>query len=243
MFKWLKRKFENAVQAEVEKREAERKENASKMWEEWKNEHPISISFGKLNDIKCMYPKAQEDFDNANYEEALQKLNWIIDEYIKLEEIVGLYVFILLVDTQKAIAGKDGALGAYDRGIEYYSNVSGEHTERWKDQLQHMRENYIEDEERLEQMRASYNFSIEDAEIIKALIRLEGIKVNEYRVKDYEHQNSFDLVWESVLNEVEKYEAGENSPLNKTTLKGAKSWLRNFSYLCSGIISEEYLNK
>ena len=61
---------------------------------------------------------------------------------------------------------------------------------------------------------------------------------------DYSSQDSFDAVWRSVLHEVDLFEEGEESPLNKTTAKGAKRWLKEFSHLCKDVrIPDEYKPK
>ena len=72
---------------------------------------------------------------------------------------------------------------------------------------------------------------------------MESLKVDEYRNIDYCAQDSFDRVWWSVLHEVDMYEEGEESPLNKTTCKGAKNWLKSFSHLCKERIPKEYKPK
>lgn len=98
------------------------------------------------------------------------------------------------------------------------------------------------DNRKYDEMTRRYNFILSPAHRI-ALERLEGIKVDKYRNKDYADQNSFYRVWWSVLHEVGMYEEGEESPLNKTTLKGAKNWLKSFSHLCEGDVPEEYKPK
>jgi hypothetical protein len=91
----------------------------------------------------------------------------------------------------------------------------------------------------LEQMQARYNFPL-TAEIIPALERLEKLAVNKYRNDDYSWQDSFDKIWYSVLHEVDLYEEGEESPLNKTTVKGAKNWLKSFAHLYTEKVPSEY---
>lgn len=99
------------------------------------------------------------------------------------------------------------------------------------------------EKKRVAEMQERYNFSISEEPIRIALERLESLKVNEYRNVDYCAQDSFDKVWWSVLHEVDMYEEGEESPLNKTTCKGAKNWLKSCSHLCKGRIPEEYKPK
>lgn len=101
-------------------------------------------------------------------------------------------------------------------------------------------EYYMTEKNRIEEMQKRYNFSIGEEPIRIALERLEKLKVNEYRYVDYHAQTSFDDVWRSVLHEVDLYEEGEESPLNKTTCKGAKNWLKSFSHLYKGRVPEEY---
>ena len=67
--------------------------------------------------------------------------------------------------------------------------------------------------------------------------------MDEYRLRDYSYQDSFDKVWASVLHEVDMYEEGEESPMNKTTVKGAKNWLKSFSHLYKGRVPEDYKSK
>ena len=102
-------------------------------------------------------------------------------------------------------------------------------------------ENYMQmEKKRIEEMQKRYNFSIEEETVRIALERLESLKVNEYRNVDYHAQGSFGDVGWSVLHEVDLYEEGEESPLNKTTCKGAKNWLKSFSHLCKERVPEGY---
>lgn len=91
----------------------------------------------------------------------------------------------------------------------------------------------------LESMQKRYNFPLTE-ELIPALEKLEGLAVNKYRNDDYSWQDSFDKVWFSVLHEVDLFEEGEESPLNKTTARGAKNWLKSFAHLCTGKVPNEY---
>lgn len=92
-------------------------------------------------------------------------------------------------------------------------------------------------------MQERYNFEL-TKEIIPALRRLESLKVNECRYDDYASQDSFDAIWRSVLHEVDLYEEGEESMLNKNSCRGAKNWLKSFSHLCKTVkIPEEYKPK
>ena len=119
-----------------------------------------------------------------------------------------------------------------------------EFNEERKREAEAKKEKYLEmNKKKLEQMQERYNFSITDEPIRIAIERLEGLKVNEYRMDDYSYQDSFDKVWWSVLHEVDLYEEGEESPLNKTTYKGAKGWLKSFSHLCKERIPAEYMPK
>ena len=99
------------------------------------------------------------------------------------------------------------------------------------------------EKKRIAEMQERYNFSIEDETIRIALERLESLKVNEYRNVDYHAQCSFGDVWWSVLHEVDLYEEGEESPLNKTTCKGAKNWLKSYSHLCKERVPADYKPK
>ena len=76
-----------------------------------------------------------------------------------------------------------------------------------------------------------YNFTVTE-ELVPALERLEGLAVNKYRMDDYSCQDCFKEVWNSVQHEVDLYEEGEESPLNKNSCRGAKNWLNSFRHLC-----------
>ena len=156
-------------------------------------------------------------------------------------QIIGLYIFLLLINVKKEINGKIGAIEAYDEGIKYYSSVKGDNVERWFEQLKNKKVDYIKEVEYLEYLQKNYNFNI-TPEIEEAITRLENIKVNDFRKKDFKMQNSFGKVWYSVLDEVLLFEKdAEDNKLNKTTYKGAKSWLRSFAKLCNDKIPDEYL--
>lgn len=108
--------------------------------------------------------------------------------------------------------------------------------EKRKQEAKAREEEYLE--MRNKKLKERYNFALSN-DLVLALKRLESLKVNECRLRDYWCQDSFHKVWRSVLHEVDMYEEGEESPLNKTTLKGAKNWLKSFSSLCEGDLSEE----
>lgn len=115
--------------------------------------------------------------------------------------------------------------------------------EKRKQEAKAREEEYLEMRNKeLEDMQKRYNFALSN-DLVPALERLESLKVNEYRLRDYSYQDSFDKVWASVLHEVDMYEEGEESPMNKTTVKGAKNWLKSFSHLYKGKIPEEYKTK
>ena len=84
---------------------------------------------------------------------------------------------------------------------------------------------------RLEELQKHYNFTVTE-ELVPALERLEGLAVNKYRMDDYSCQDCFKEVWNSVQHEVDLYEEGEESPLNKNSCRGAKNWLNSFRHLC-----------
>lgn len=95
---------------------------------------------------------------------------------------------------------------------------------------------YLEEQEtermkRLDDLQKNYNFTVTE-DLVPALERLEGLAVNKYRLDDYSCQNSFKEVWKSVQHEVDLYEEGEESPLNKNSCRGAKNWLNSFKHLC-----------
>lgn len=95
---------------------------------------------------------------------------------------------------------------------------------------QYLKEQEEERLKRLEELQKHYNFIVTD-ELVPALERLEGLAVNKYRMDDYFYQDSFEKVWISVQHEVDLYEEGEESPLNKNSCRGAKNWLNSFKHL------------
>lgn len=135
----------------------------------------------------------------------------------------------------------DKWLEEVDKEIAEMQERSKKIVEKKKAEVKAREESWYEmEKQRIEEMQKRYNFSIQDEPVRIALERLESLKVNEYRNIDYWVQDSFDRVWWSVLHEVDMYEDGEDSPLNKTTYKGAKNWLKSFSHLCSGRVPDEY---
>lgn len=96
---------------------------------------------------------------------------------------------------------------------------------------QYLKEQEEERVKRLEELQKHYNFIVTE-ELVPALERLEGLAVNKYRMIDYSYQDSFEKVWISVQHEVDLYEEGEESPLNKNSCRGAKNWLNSFKHLC-----------
>ena len=131
-----------------------------------------------------------------------------------------------------------------DKEIEELQEITRKKIEAKKAEARAREEEYMQmEKERIAEMQKRYNFSIEEEPIRTALERLEGLKVNEYRNVDYWAQRSFGDVWWSVLHEVDLYEEGEESPLNKTTCKGAKNWLKSFSHLCKEGVPENYRSK
>lgn len=96
---------------------------------------------------------------------------------------------------------------------------------------QYLKEQEEESLKRLEELQKHYNFIVTE-ELVPALERLEGLAVNKYRMDDYSYQDSFEKVWMSVQHEVDLYEEGEESPLNKNSCRGAKNWLNSFKHLC-----------
>lgn len=96
---------------------------------------------------------------------------------------------------------------------------------------QYLKEQEEEKLKRLEELQKHYNFMVTE-ELVPALERLEGLAVNKYRMDDYSCQDCFKEVWNSVQHEVDLYEEGEESPLNKNSCRGAKNWLNSFKHLC-----------
>lgn len=236
-----KRDFDKAVEEEVNKREQERKKKAQEMWEEWEEENTVSLRFSEDNEIRLVYLDAENLYKNGEYLEALKKLKEVIERSVKIEKIIGLYVFILLVDVQKAINGSAGALDAYDIGISYYNKVNGEYVDRWREHLQIAKESYIQEEKVIKEMESRYEFPLTQ-DLIIALQRLEGLAVYRKFLQDKcGYWKSYDDVWFAVLKEVEDFEQGiEKCNLNKTTYKGAKNWLKNFAGLTEKDIPDEY---
>lgn len=198
----------------------------------------LNILNDRQNELIDLYSKAYKGVKAGLYNDAVK----YIDEYIKkcdrYGEIVKQYVYDLLVMAVidgKALSGD--VCWVYDEIIKYYQEKGNE--EYAADYLLR-KEDYIKEVEKMIALRDRYNFDITE-DIARALFRLEGLKVNEYRLDDYATQDSFGAVWKSVLHEVDLYEEGEESPLNKITTKGAKRWLKEFSHLCTEVrIPDEY---
>lgn len=229
-----KKAFDKAVQAEADRREAERKAQHQKFWDELEAENKAAAD---LQTWQAKISRAQAAYNAGEYNKAL----FLADQYISEDKAdIGIWAFALLADIQNALGGVDGALGAYNRAEEYYAIHTSEHSERYLDEIRIMREDFIKHIEYLEEMKKRYNFDI-TPDLERALSRLEGIKVDTLRKKDFQSQDSFMKVWQSVLDEVVLFEQGaDENKLNKTTYKGAKNWLKSFSFLCDGSIPDEY---
>jgi Fe-S cluster biosynthesis and repair protein YggX len=209
------------------------------------NKETVSeIRLRDVDELKMLYVKAESLYKDGKSDEALVLLNCMINGLTEIGEIVGLYVFILLIDVQKELDGMDGALWAYDLGINYYSSISGEYVERWREHLQVAKDSYIKEEKLIEELKDRYDFPLDTPTII-ALERLENLVVYRYiKLEAVTEYTGFDKVWRAVLNEVDYFEQGDSwNSLNKTTYKGAKNWLKSFSHLCKEDIPEEYKPK
>jgi len=79
-----------------------------------------------------------------------------------------------------------------------------------------------------------YNFIIK-GDMVDAISKLEELKVDEYRNKDFSSQDSFDKVWFSVLHEVDMFEEGEETQLKKRSIDASKRWLEKYKYLCKEV--------
>ena len=125
---------------------------------------------------------------------------------------------------------------------EWWDNFAQETEELIKENEERRKEaderyhKYLKEQEeeklkRLEELQKHYNFTVTE-ELVPALERLEGLAVNKYHMDDYSCQDCFKEVWNSVQHEVDLYEEGEESPLNKNSCRGAKNWLNSFRHLC-----------
>lgn len=125
---------------------------------------------------------------------------------------------------------------------EWWDNFAQETEELIKENEERRKEaeeryhKYLKEQEeeklkRLEELQKHYNFTVTE-ELVPALERLEGLAVNKYCMDDYSCQDCFKEVWNSVQHEVDLYEEGEESPLNKNSCRGAKNWLNSFRHLC-----------
>lgn len=239
-----KKELDKSVKKEEDQRKAEIKKRRAEIWNEWLAENPIDENFEKENKLKSMYAKAEEYYKNGSYQKSLDTLVKVVDGYTALGKVVGLYVFILYIDVIKEYKGYDDTLNAYNLGIEYYSNSVGEYVDRWKEHLEVAKESYIEEEKLIERLKEKYEFPLDTSTII-ALKRLENLAVHKFiKLEAVDNYSGFDKVWRAVLNEVDYFEQGDSwNSLNKTTYKGAKNWLKSFSYLCKEKIPEEYRPK
>lgn len=189
----------------------------------------IHILDSRRNELMSLYSRAYKCVETGLYNDAVKCIDELLAKSEKYGEIVKQYVYDLLL-----IAVKDGGASfeevcwIYDEVIKYYQEKGNK---EYAVDYALRKADYIKEAERMQSLRERYNFDI-TVDIARALFRLEGLKVNEYRMIDYATQDSFDAVWRSVLHEVDLWEEGEESPLNKTTAKGAKRWLKEFSFLC-----------
>lgn len=127
-------------------------------------------------------------------------------------------------------------LGDWWDNFAQESEEIAQRNEKRRKEAEEMYNQYLKEQEeerlkRLEELQKHYNFIVTD-KLVPALERLEGLTVNKYRMDDYSYQDSFEKVWISVQHEVDLYEEGEESPLNKNSCRGAKNWLNSFKHLC-----------
>ena len=130
---------------------------------------------------------------------------------------------------------KTGLEEWWDSFAQETEDLIKENEERRKEAEERYHKYLKEQEEeklkRLEELQKHYNFTVTE-ELVPALERLEGLAVNKYRMDEYSYQDCFKKVWNSVQHEVDLYEEGEESPLNKNSCRGAKNWLNSFKHLC-----------
>ena len=192
-------------------------------------------------ELISFYGRAYKAVEQGLYKTAVDNIDAYCKAADKYGAVVKQFVYdLLIMAVIDGEASEAEVLWVYDEIIKYYHEQGiveyvADYSARKND--------YIKEVERMQALRERYNFDV-TVDLAKALIRLEGLKVNEYRMDDYSTQDSFDAVWRSVLHEVDLFEEGEESPLNKTTEKGAKRWLKEFSHLCKDVrIPEEYKPK
>lgn len=187
-----------------------------------------------------LYQLIYQEVDRKMYTPAFEHIKQYIALSEKYGELVREAVFrLLLVVAEDGSGDPEEIFSVYDYIIKYYIEKGSLDN---KALFVQKRFDYEKTVKEVEEMQRRYNFPL-DADIIVALKRLESLKVNEYRNVDYYAQDSFDRVWWSVLHEVDMYEEGEESPLNKTTYKGAKNWLKSFVHLCKENIPADYKPK
>lgn len=195
----------------------------------------------RQQELTSFYGRAYKAVEHGLYKTAVENIDAYCKAAEKYGEVVKQFVYdLLLMAVIDGEASDAEVLWVYDEIIKYYREQGI--VEYVADYLAR-KSDYIKEVERMQALRERYNFDV-TVDLAKALIRLEGLKVNEYRMDDYSSQDSFDAVWRSVLHEVDLFEEGEESPLNKTTAKGAKRWLKEFSHLCKDVrILDEYKPK
>ncbi|MGN0373910.1 MAG: hypothetical protein ACI4EN_00300 [Butyrivibrio sp.] len=121
---------------------------------------------------------------------------------------------------------------------DQWDRENKEFEERHKKRLAELKEKAEKDRkeqkaaelEDLKELQSRYNFKLE-GDVLTAIQRLESLAVNKYRYNEFCYQDSFNKVYSSVRHEVDLYEEGDESPLNKNSCRGAKNWLDKWRHL------------
>lgn len=190
-----------------------------------------SIIEMRREQVQELYRLAYSEMDSGLYEKAFYNLNESVSLSIQYGATVSVAVYNLMIVAVESLGflyhDTEILLQTYDTAISYYCNLGMEDE---VELFEKRKADCLVEIQRIDGLRDKFKFSIDCADMVSALDRLESIVVGKVREPVYE---SFDAVWMSVYRELEYFENGDaRNKLNKNTSKGARTWLKNWRFLC-----------
>lgn len=197
----------------------------------------LEILQNRRNDLHKLYQLAYSELESGLYDKAFTHLTEHLRLIIQYGEVENTSTYLLMIAAVEGWGGlyrdTDLLLQVYDNAISYYSSLG------MKDEIdlfEKRKADCLVEVKRIEDLRGKYEFSIDCADIVEALDHLSSIIVGKIREPVYD---SFDSVWWSVYRELEYFNSeDERNRLNKTTSKGARTWLKRWAKLCKEAVPD-----
>jgi len=190
-----------------------------------------SVIESRREQVQELYRLAYSEIESGLCEKAFNHLNESVRLSIQYGSPVSVSVYNLMIVAVEELGflyrDTEILLQTYDNAIVYYRNF-GKIDEA--DLFEKRKADCLVEIQRIDGLRAKYKFSIDCVDMVRALDHLEGIAASKVIEPVY---GSFDSVWMSVYKELEYFQTGDTrNKLNKTTSKGARTWLEKWRFLC-----------